>query len=466
MNPDRMMARTFAAVAAVLMVGTPLAGQQKEKPPAPGAPKDFALPTKREFTLDNGMKVTLVPFGKVPKASISLAVATGNIDEGPNETWLADVTGDLMNEGTTSKAAQQIAEETAGMGGSVSVGVGADQTTIGGAVLAERAADFVRLIADVAQRPALPPSELPRILANRERDLAVARSQAQPLAQERFYQVLYGDHPYSHLYPTPEMLKGYTIERVRSFYAGNFGAARAHLYVAGVYDATEVERAVREAFSGWAAGKARTVNIPKPKSGRRMEVIDRPDAVQSTLVIGLPAIDPSNPDYKALEVTDGLLGGVFASRITANIREDKGYTYSPFSSIVTHYRTGHWEEDADVTTNVTGASLKEIFNEIDRLRKEAPPPAELRGVQNTLSGIFVLRNSSRGGVIGMLQEQNLHGLPDTYLSEYVKRLYAVTSADVQRMMQTYLRPENMAIVVVGDKKTIQSQLAPFASYVP
>jgi predicted Zn-dependent peptidase len=458
--------RTLALTLALAVAANPAIAQQKQTPPQGGTPKDFTLPSKREFTLPNGMAVTLVPFGKIPKSTVSLAVRVGNVNEGPNEVWLADVVGDLMNEGTQSLTAAQVAERTAGMGGSIGVGVGSDQTTIGGSVLSESTAEFVRLVADVVQRPRLPESELPRIKANRVRQVAIAKSQPQPLAQEKFYQILYGDHPLGRLYPSEEMLQGYTIQQVRDFHAKNFGAARAHLYVAGVYDAATVEKAIRDAFSGWAKGPAPDPNVPHPRAGRRVELIDRPGAVQSTIIMGLPVPDPSKPDYTPLQVTNSLLGGSFGSRVTSNIREQKGYTYSPFSFIATHYGDAFWAQMADVTTNVTGASLKEIFYEIDRLRKEPPPQEELRGIQNNMAGIFTLQNASRGGVINQLQFVDLHGLPDTYLTEYVKRVMDVSPQDVQRIMRTYLRPENMAIVVVGDKKVIEEQVKPYTTFVP
>lgn len=460
------MRTRLLTLALVIGSAASAAAQQKIAPPPGGKPKDFTLPAKREFALPNGMQVTLVPFGTVPKATISLAVRVGNVNEGPNETWLADVTGDLMNEGTTSRTSAEIAELTAGMGGGIGIGVGPDQATIGGSVLGERAPDFVRLVADVVQHPRFPESELPRIKAARIRQVAIARSQPQPLAEQKFYQMIYGDHPYGRLFPSEDLLKSYTVDQIRAFHANNFGAARAHLYVAGVYDATAVEKAIRDAFGGWAKGAAAVANVPKAKSGRRLELIDRPGAVQSTVYVGLPVPDPSKADYTALEVTDALLGGAFGSRITSNIREQKGYTYSPYSSVTDHYRDAVWAEVADVTTNVTGPSLKEIFGEVDRLRKEAPPSDELRGIQNNMAGIFTLQNASRGGVINQLQFVDLHGLPDTYLTEYVKRVMAVSPAEVQRIMRTYLRPENMAIVVVGDKKVIQDQVTPFNTYVP
>ena len=438
----------------------------RQAPPPSAAPRDFKLPAGRTVTLPNGMKVTMIPFGTVPKATVRLYVRTGNVDETAQQTWLADLVGDLLPEGTTTRSGQQIAEQTAGMGGSLGIGIGLDQATIGGDVLGERAAEMIRLVADVVRNPLLPASELPRIKATRLRSLAVQRSQPGALAQERFAQVMYGDHPYGRYFPTEQQLQGYTIEQVRAFHAANFGAARSQLYVVGVFDQAAAERAAREAFGAWAAGPPPSKNPPTPNAKRSVALIDRPDAVQSTLVLGLPVPDASNKDYTALVVTDALLGGAFGSRITSNIREQKGYTYSPGSVVATHATDAYWAETADVTTNVTGASLTEIFREIDRLRSEAPPAQELSGIKSNLAGVFVIQNGSRGGIASQLQFVNLHGLGEDYLTNYVKRVMSVTPSDVQRIARDYLDPSKMTLVVVGDRKTVEPQLAPFVPTVP
>ena len=203
-----------------------------------------------------------------------------------------------------------------------------------------------------------------------------------------------------------------------------------------------------------------------PVSARTVTLLDRPDAVQSTVIVGLPVAPPRDSDFLALQVTDALLGGSFGSRITSNIREQKGYTYSPFSAITSFRGESYWAEQADVTTNVTGASLKEIFGEITRLRNEAPPEAELTGIKNNMAGIFTLRNSSRAGILDLMRFVELQGLGKNYLSSYVGRVLNVTPATVQRIAQTYIKPNQMTIVVVGDKKTVDPQLAPYRTVVP
>jgi predicted Zn-dependent peptidase len=192
-----------------------------------------------------------------------------------------------------------------------------------------------------------------------------------------------------------------------------------------------------------------------------VHVIDRPGAPQSTVIIGAPTIDPSSPDFIPMTVMDAILGGAFASRITKNIREDKGYTYSPYSEISVRHRDGYWAENADVTTTVTGPSIKEILAEIDRLQAEPPTKEELSGIQNYIAGTYVLQNSSRAGITNQLEFMDLHGLPPTYASTYVKQVYAVTPQQVSEMAKKHIADDKAAIVIVGDRKVIEEQVKGF-----
>lgn len=464
--PTMTLRRTAPALVALVLSATVPLQAQKEAPPAPGIPKAFRVPPHKTVTLPNGMKLTMVRYGVVPKVTVSLQVGTGGIDEGPEEIQLSALTADLLLEGTATRSATDISRQAAEMGGALSAFSSDDAVSLGGEVLAEFAEPFLGLVADVVQHPRFAAADVDRLRGNRARDNAIALTQAGQITRAKFRQMIFGDHPYGRIYPTDAMLQSYTAERVRAFHAANFGARRAHLYVSGVFDPVRVERTVRAAFSGWNAGNAPTINPPAPRSARQLELIDRPDAVQSSLRVGLPVADPSSPDWVRLSVTDAILGGSFGSRITSNIREDKGYTYSPFSFVGAWPGTGLWVEVADVTTNVTGPSLKEIFGEVNRLRSEAPSDAELGRIKNNMAGLFTIQNSSRFGVIGQLQFVDQYHLGDGYLAGYVQRVLAVTSADVQQTAVKYLDPAKMTIAVVGDKKTVEGQLEPYRSGVP
>ena len=449
------------AIFSLALALAPSVRADKQAPPAPAAPKGFSVPQPKTFTLENGLAVTLVPYGTVPKVTVRLAVLTGNANEAANQVWMADIVGDMLTEGTATRTASQIAEDAARMGGSIDVNVGENRTEIGGDVLSEFGPNLVALVADVARHPKFPEADFTRVKADRQRQLSIARSQPQPLAQEKFRAVLYGDHPYGRLFPTESMLQGYTLAQARDFYDKNYGAGRSHLYVAGRFDAEAMEAAIRKGFGDWKRGPAPQIPQANPKSSRAVYILDRPGAVQSTILMGMPVIDPSKPDWDALFLMNVLLGGSFSSRITSNIREAKGYTYSPNGQLSSRYHDAYWAEAADVTTNVTGPAVKEILGEVDRLRAEPPSEKELKGFQNYRAGVFILQNSSRGGIIGQLEFVDLHGLPADYLNGYVKRLYAVTPAQVQQMAKKYIQDDKATIVVVGDKKVIEEQLKPF-----
>ncbi len=434
---------------------------EKQTPPVGSAPKPFKLPAIQKFSLPNGLEVTLVPFGSIPKVMVDITVRAGSLNEAASEVWLADFTGELMKEGTTTRTSEQVAEQAADMGGTVAVNVGPDVTNLQSDVLSEFGPKIVELMADVVQNPKLPESEVPRIKQDFLRQLSVQKSQPRTMAQARFYEALYPEHPYGRILSTDAIINSFTAEKARRFYEENFGAARAHIYVAGKFDAGAVKAAITKAFSSWKKGADPLISIPKTAAKHELDVVDRPGAAQSTLYLGLPTIDPSNNDFIPLQVMNALLGGSFGSRITANIREQKGYTYSPNSQLSVRYRDAFWAEVADVTTAVTGPSIKEILYEIDRLQKTPPSDAELSGIKNYLGGIFVIQNSSRAGLIGRLQFSDLHELGDDYLETYVQKVYAVSPEAVQQMAAKYIPSDKLTMVVVGDKSKVAEQVAPY-----
>lgn len=459
--------RNLALLAGICAACAAPAMAQKQAPPEGAPAKAFTVPAHETYALANGLRVTLVPYGKIPKVTLSVAVNAGSIDEGASHIGVAGITGDLLNEGTATLSSAQLAEAVARMGSTLSVGVDDDQTTVSLDVLSEFGPDAARLLADVLEHPRLPESELARLKNDRLRQIAVNTSRAQTIAQMRFMKIVYGDHPYSVVVPTEADVKKIAIQDVKDYFAANFNPRRAHLYVAGRFDAAAVKKAIAESFSSWPKGvKPRAANPPATSAHRVLDLTDRPGAPQSTLILGLPVIPPTSPDAIPLRVANAMLGGSFNSRVTANIREQKGYTYSPFSQVSERYHDAYWAQHADVTTQFTGASIKEILGEIGRLSTEAPSASELKGIQNYLSGIFVIQNSSRGALVGQLNYSDFQGLGEDYLKNYVSRVNAVTPDDVEKMTAKYIKPAELTIVVVGDKAKIGGELEPYASGKP
>lgn len=448
-------------VAGTMLLAAICANAQKQAPPQGSAPKPFTVPAHETYSLPNGMKVTLVPYGNLPKVTVSVVVNAGNLNEPAELPGLADLMGHLMKEGTKTRSSERVAEEAADMGGALDIAVGADESDISTDVLSEFGPKAVALVADVARNPLFPESELARIKNDMIRQLTIQRSVPQNIALERFRKLLYGEHPYGTVFATQESIQKSALADVKKYYDTNFGAQRTHLYVAGRFSTAAMKKAITASFGTWVKGPAPAPDVPQVKPNHTLDLTDRPGAAQSTLYLGLPVANATSEDNIPLLVTNAILGGSFGSRITSNIREQKGYTYSPSSQISRRYHDAYWAEIADVTTKFTGPSLKEIFAEIERLQKEPPTEAELKGIQNYLSGIFVIQNSSRAALIAQLRFANLQGLGDSYLTTYVQKVNAVTPKDVQRITAQYIKPEEMTIVVVGDKANITEQLGPY-----
>ncbi|MFY0638225.1 M16 family metallopeptidase [Maricaulis maris] len=449
----RLFQAALTAASLALLPSLAQAQQPSEQPPI-GDPVPFELPETRSFTLDNGLEVTFIPFGLAPTVNLSLQVRAANLDDGA-QTWLADLTGAMMEEGAGGRSGEDIATEIAAMGGAINIGVGRHTTGLTTGVLSQYGPDAVALLADVAQRPNFDDGEFERVRANLVRNVDVQRAQPGSIATEAYRRILFGpDHPYGNTLPGEEQLRGYEMADVQAFYDAHYGAGRSRLYVAGHFDEAAMEAAIRDAFGGWNRGEPDAAVGAPASAGPIVQLIDRPGAPQTTIRLGFPIMRIDHADAPAFDVMNALLGGSFTSRLTRNLREDKGYTYSPGSGETWTMDGGFWTFNADVTAEDTAAALRETFNEITRLQGETPPTDEADGMRNWLAGIFILQNASTGGLINQLGQRDLYGLPDDYLDQYVPNILAVSDEDISAMARDYLPLDQMVLVLVGDLSVI------------
>lgn len=457
-----MILRPLAFIAAVVATVLPVAAVSAQAviapKPAVGATPAFALPAAEEYRLANGMRVTLLPYGQVPKVSVALSLRAGGIDEG-KQVWLSQLAAQMLKEGAGVRNAAAMADAAAGMGGQLAIAPGELQTMVSLGVLSEHGVDAVGLLADVARRPTLPTGEFDRVRQDLVRAAALARSRPGPVAQALLLEGYYGDSVYGRSLPAAGQLEAYSLADVKRYLAGNVAPNRAHLYIAGRFDRAAVRGAVERAFGDWAKGAERMLP-PRPAPPRpRLILFDRPGAPQTTIVVGLAAPATGSTDDISMRVMDALLAGSFTSRITQNIREDKGYTYSPRSQFRRHFGETLWGFNAEVTTRHTGASLREIFREVRRLQSETPGLEEARGMSNWLAGTFILNNGSTDGLVNSLVVRDLHSLPGDWLTRFVPAVLAVEAPALRAMAGRHLPLDRMTLVLVGDVKTITSQLA-------
>lgn len=443
-----LAALTAALTAALCAAG--LASAQTQNRPVVGEPVPLDLPNTSTIVLDNGLTVTFVPWGMTPTVEVLVSVRAGNIDEG-RETWLSDLTVDMMVEGFAGRDKEEIAGRFADMGGSLGAAVVATHSTFGTYVLAEHGPEAVRLLAEAVREPDFPPAALARVRANMIRDVELVDGMPDSVADTVLMTHLFDeDHPYYTFLPSAQQLRGHSLEDLRRFYRRHFGAARTHIYIAGRFDHLAMENAVREHFGDWPAGPPDEGIDTIPNRGPILHLVDRPGAPQSTVRLVYPVSAIDNKSAPALAVLDATLGGTIAAII-----RDLGYSYSPGTYLRWTRGGGYWSYIDAVDTPHTAAALQQAFQIIAWMRAES---WDISSTQNWLSSTYVMETGSTGGLIGHLMDRDGYGLPRDHLETYVPSLMDVTPEQVSATARAYLRDDRLILVIVGDMARIERQI--------
>lgn len=470
MTPARLIV-TAAAFCALWGIN---GGAQAPLLPRPviGAPKPFRAPAILERKYANGMRVALVPFSATPTARIELVIRAGTADESAGRPGVAAITAQLLSEGTPTRSSEQIAQlvsDLGALGASISVSTDSRETLLGVDVLPESAPAMIALLAETVRSPAFPPSALERLKSNAARRLQLQRTQADWQASSRTNSLLFPDNPADRR-PSEEQLQSLDIAAVYDFYRTYYVPSRARLYVAGTFDRDEVERAAFTAFTSWPPASSPAFTLPPSATARVINqderpliyLIDRPGATQARVQVSAPVVDMAHPDQLVLNEMNMLMGSTQTARLIANLRERRGYSYNISSRLVRRPGSTQWVAAGDITNNVVGAAITEILGEIARLRREAPSAEELRSFQSFMAGILVQENSTAQGILESLRWMDLYGVSTSYFGTFIQNLYKVSPGDVRAIAERYLRPDRMAIVVVGDRKALIAQLEAFA----
>src|SRR5215813_3225647 len=431
--------------------------------PAPLPSHEIRIPTPYQTVLPNGLTLVLVEDKRLPLVSYRLAFRTGDAHDPLELPGLTDMMCGLLTEGTTTRSSRQIAEEVERLGATLHAGAGSDFTTLSASALSVFGDKILELMADVTLHPSFPENEVELSRQNTKESLKQQRAQPSFLANEMVSRVMFGDHPYSRIAPTPESIDATTRDRLIAFHQRVFVPNNAVFLIVGNVDRKMIEERVTSLFGSWQRGEAVTDAFPNPPDRRERVayVIDRPGSAQSNIVIANKGVKRTNPDYFPLLLMHTVLGATASSRLFMNIREEKGYTYGAYSNLDTRRTAGTIRATAEVRTPVTGGSLKEFFYELDRIRSERVSEKEIKDAKSYLTGVFPIRLETQEGLIDQLVQIKMLGLPDDYLQSYRDRIQAVTIADIQRVAEKYVRPDEAAVIVVGDGAAVLEQIKPY-----
>jgi predicted Zn-dependent peptidase len=432
--------------------------------PALGPEPTFTFPEIRRRVLANGLRVWTVEHRDVPVLNTLLLLPAGAADDPPDQPGLAAMTGDLLDEGTASLSALEFHEALGHLGASLDTEVGSDATLLGITTLERFAERGMDLLADLVMRPRLEPREFERVRELRLNRLTQLRDVPSAVAERVFVQHLYGDHPYGHLsIGTEDSLAALTVDDVIRFHDTRYDPGFATLIVVGDAAHDRLADLADRAFGHWEAAphrrRAERSGVGPPLPDDRLLLVHRPGAAQSELRIGHVSVARSTPDYHALLTLNMILGGQFVSRINMNLREKKGYTYGARTSFDVRRGPGPFVVQASVQSEATTDAIREAVGELHAIRGERPVTHDELLLGRAALTRGYPRSFETGDQIARAAAQlSLYELPDDYFSKFVPTVLGLTEEDVTRAGVTYIRPDRLLTVVVGDRDKIGPSL--------
>jgi zinc protease len=456
-----MSAPRLAAL--VLFAPALLAAQEapdRSQPPSLGPPARLVLPAVEKHELTNGLRVWLVEAHEVPLVQVNLVVHAGSGDDPADAFGLASLTAAMLDEGAGARNALEIADEVEFLGAELSTTSSFDASAVRLNVPVRALERALPLMADVALKPTFPAAELERLREERVTALLQTRDDPAGVAAAAFPRIVYGD---THRYGTGAVgttatLTAFTPQELTTFHAETYKPSNATLIVVGDVTARTVLPLLESAFGDWTADDAaerRAVPAAPRQRERQVTIVDMPGAEQSQIRVGTVGVARATPDYFALQVLNTVLGGSFTSRLNQNLRETHGYAYGANSRFDMRLSPGPFVAAAGVQTDKTAESLTEIFNELAAIRL-AIRDEELAKAKNYLSLRFPGDFETIGDLAARLEELAIYGLPDRYYAEYAANVRAVTAATAQRAAAAHIEPNNLAVVVVGDRARIEA----------
>jgi zinc protease len=461
-----MLRRTAAiAVSIVALCATEGRAQVKnwpsESPPAPLlAAREVTFPPYDVRSLPNGLQVVVVMHHEQPIVSLRLLVRAGSALDPAGKAGVATLTAALLDQGTKTRSAIDIADTVDTLGATLTTGAATDLSFANLVVMRDSVEAGLGLLSDVVRHPAFAPGEVERQRQQALSTLLVNAEDPGYVASMVFDRLVFGSHPYG--LPgagTPDTLPAITPDDLHSFHDRYFAPNNAILAIVGDVAVEEAFAAAERVFGEW---ERRSVSAPAaaetPSASRRLVVVDKPDAVQTEIRVGQLTIPRTHPDYLAMDLAIKILGGEGSNRLHRVLRSERGLTYGAEAELQALQQAGDVAADTNTRTETTGEVLRLIFDEIAKLQRERVRDRELSDAQAYLAGSFPLTIETPDAIAAQVLNVLFYGLPLSELQTYAERLSAVTPEDIQRVASAYLRPDRLSVVLVGNASKFTSQL--------
>ena len=429
--------------------------------PGPGPARLVELATPESTTLPNGLTLVLNERSGVPIVAANLVLRTGSAANPLDKVGLASFVGAMLDEGTTTRSALEIADEVASLGATLTTGSTMDAMTVRSRSLLKNFEATLSLMADLALRPSFPAEEIERQRTSRLGDLVQGRDNPGRVAAEVMAAALYGPrHPYGYTENgTESSVQGLMRDDLVGFWRRHFVPGNAALVVAGDVSMGALRALAEKAFAGWEGAAPAPVALGETETtAARVIIVDKPGSPQTQLRVAGIGAARSSPDFRALQVMNLALGGLFSSRINMNLREEHGYSYGAFSAFVFRRSAGPFVAGAGVRTDATALSVTEIFKEIAGMVAAPMSGEELQKAKdsmvNSLPGAFETSLDS----VSSFSNIFVYDLGLDYYTRYAGQVHAVTAVQALDVARRYLVPEELVVIAVGDRAVIEEDL--------
>jgi zinc protease len=433
----------------------------RKEPPKAGEAKALQLPMPTSFELANGLTVLVSERPGLPIVSANLVVKTGSGANPADKPGLANFTAAMLDEGTASRSALQIADDVAQLGASLTTGSSMDAIQVTSSSLRRNFDALLTLMSDVVRHPSFPAEEVERQRKSRLANLMQQRENPGQVANNAMAAALYGtSHPYGFQeLGTEASTTAMTRGDMERFWSQNFVPNNAALVVSGQVTAADVRPLVEKAFGDWQRGTPAAPSLGTPSTtAAKLVIVDKPGAPQTQLRVASIGVPRATPDYEAIRVMNEALGGLFSSRINLNLREQHGYTYGASSQFVFRRAAGPFLIASGVRTDVTAPAVTEIFKEVARMRETMLTPEELSLAKDSIVRSLPSQFETSGGVTASTTNIYVYELGLDYYTKLPARLMAITADHVKAAAEKYVVPEKMIVVAVGDRAKIGPSL--------
>jgi predicted Zn-dependent peptidase len=459
MNPARTPMRPLSLILAALMLGAFILASVSQA-------QTLKLPPHEKITLKNGLTVLLLEKRGVPMVSFAVIVKAGATADPAGQEGLASTTAGLLRKGTTKRSAQKFAEDLDFIGASFGADASDDFTAVSAECLTKDLDKGLDLLSDAMLHPAFPQGEVDKLVSQSIDGVKAAKDEAESVALTYYYGYLFGKHPYARPDGGDELsLARIKRDTIVKFYEANYTPGNTILAVAGEFSLAQLKAKLEGAFGSWTTKGAvpAALTAPQPVKGKRLLLIDKPDATQTFFVIGNTGTAVNDPDRVAIRVVNTIFGGRFTSQLNEALRVESGLTYGAQSFFDSKQQPGAFAIYSYTKNETTVQALDLALKVLDRLHKEGVTADELASAKAYIKGQFPPSIETSGQLARRIASDEFFGLNDDEINQLEARIDAVTPPVAKQVIERHFPADNLVFMLIGKAAEIRSAVEKYAT---